>query len=597
MNENILSKLRDIFLYDAANPMLFNSGIFFVLFILFIIYYAFQHKNRLSITLFVIVFSVFFYYKSSGLYFVILVFTSITDYAFAIFVHKAVKKSWKRFWLIIAVWLSLGILFYFKYTNFVLENFVNLIKLIGDFPLITEFLKNTSTDAFKSFSDIASNNFQAFDIFLPIGISFYTFQSISYVLDVYQKKLEPTKNFLDYAFFLSFFPQLVAGPIVKANLFLPQLKQKITISKIAVWTGFWFIIIGLFKKAVIADYIAQYNDFVFAAPGTYSGFENLMAVLGYTLQIYGDFSGYSDIAIGLGMVMGFDLGLNFNFPYKSLNITDFWRRWHISLSSWLRDYLYIQLGGNKKGKWKMYRNLFLTMFLGGLWHGANWKFVVWGSMHGIGLAVHKALGKVLGKIPNVIPVKFVSWLLTFVFVITLWIFFRANDIAESSAKTIIKDGIDYEFSSQIIAETDTTKTVRVLFTENNVAKDTLIQTLEYVKGSKVKIKEELEGTDKVLTVSIMEDAYSVALTMIKQILTDTSIKKYAIPFWKAHQLWVILILIGFLMHVSPTVLTNKIIDIFVKSPYIAKLVIFILVVQIVIQLKSEDVVPFIYFQF
>jgi hypothetical protein len=402
---------------------------------------------------------------------------------------------------------------------------------------------------------------------------------------------------LDYAFFLSFFPQLVAGPIVKANLFLPQLKQKITISKIAVWTGFWFIIIGLFKKAVIADYIAQYNDFVFAAPGTYSGFENLMAVLGYTLQIYGDFSGYSDIAIGLGMVMGFDLGLNFNFPYKSLNITDFWRRWHISLSSWLRDYLYIQLGGNKKGKWKMYRNLFLTMFLGGLWHGANWKFVVWGSMHGIGLAVHKALAKVLGKIPNVIPVKFVSWLLTFVFVITLWIFFRANDIAESSAKTIIKDGIDYEFSSQIIAETDTTKTVRVLFTENNVAKDTLIQTLEYVKGSKVKIKEELEGTDKVLTVSIMEDAYSVALTMIKQILTDTSIKKYAIPFWKAHQLWVILILIGFLMHVSPTVLTNKIIDIFVKSPYIAKLVIFILVVQIVIQLKSEDVVPFIYFQF
>lgn len=597
MRDNILDKLKDIFLYDSANPMIFNSGVFFILFILFIIYYAFQYKNKTSVTVFVILFSIFFYYKSSGLYFGILIFTSITDYSFAIFVNKAAKKFWKKFWLILAVWSSLGILFYFKYTNFVLENFVNFIKLLGDFPLITEFIRNTNTDAFKSFSDIANNNFQPFDIFLPIGISFYTFQSISYVLDVYQKKLKPTKNFLDYAFFLSFFPQLVAGPIVKANLFLPQLRKKITISKTAVWTGFWLIIIGLFKKAVIADYIAQYNDFVFAAPGSYSGFENLMAVLGYTLQIYGDFSGYSDMAIGLGMIMGFDLGINFNFPYKALNITDFWRRWHISLSSWLRDYLYIQLGGNRKGKWKMYRNLFITMFLGGLWHGANWKFVVWGSMHGIGLAVHKAFSGFLEKIPNYIPVRFISWTITFIFVITLWVFFRANDISKSSSKHIINNGADYEIASQIVANTDTSKTIRVLFSENNVATDTVIQTLSAFRGDKVKITEKIEGNNKIITINIMENAYKVAITMIKQVIFDTNIKKYALPFWKAHQVWVILMLVGFLMHASPTKLTNKIIDIFVKSPYIVKLVLFIIVVQLVIQFKSEDVVPFIYFQF
>lgn len=597
MTEDVIAKLKDIFLYDSASPLLFNSGTFLILLILFLIYYAVTYKNKVSVTIFVILFSVFFYYKSSGLYFVILVFTSITDYSFALMIKKAEKNAWRKLWLILSVWSSLGILFYFKYTNFFLENFVYLIQFFGDFPLITDTIQSIDTDVFKSFSEIVAGNFQTLDIFLPIGISFYTFQSISYVLDVYQRKLEPTRNFLDYAFFLSFFPQLVAGPIVKAHHFLPQLRTKIIISKTAVWTGLWLIIIGLFKKAVIADYISQYNDFVFAAPGAYSGFENLMAVLGYTLQIYGDFSGYSDMAIGLGLIMGFDLGKNFNFPYKSLNITDFWRRWHISLSSWLRDYLYIQLGGNRKGKWKMYRNLFITMFLGGLWHGANWKFIVWGSMHGIGLAVHKALSDVLKKVPDVIPVKIISWTLTFIFVIVLWIFFRASDIPESTYKTTIVGAAQQDFVSQVIDKTDSSKTVMVLLLEENIVTDTIIQTLKAEKGSKVRIFDTDTGSDKTLSINVMIDASEVAFSMIKQILTDTNFKKYTIPFWQAHKLWVILMIIGFTMHASPVRLTDKIIDLFVKSPYIVKLVLFIIVVQSVIQLRSEDVVPFIYFQF
>ena len=595
--DNILQKLGELLLYDASSPMLFNSGAFFILFILFIITYALIHKNRISVTIFVILFSVFFYYKSSGIYLVILVFTSITDYSFALAVNKALKTSWKKFWVFLATGSSLGILAFFKYTNFFLENIVNIIKYFGDFQTVVSFIQNIDVISFKSFSEIIQNNFQPLDIFLPIGISFYTFQSISYVIDVYRKKLPPTRNFLDYAFFLSFFPQLVAGPIVKANLFLPQLKKKITISRQAVWGGLWLIMIGLFKKAVIADYISQYNDFVFAAPHTYSGFENLMAVLGYALQIYGDFSGYSDMAIGLAMLMGFDLGINFNYPYKSLNITDFWRRWHISLSSWLRDYLYIPLGGNRKGTFKMYRNLFITMFLGGLWHGANWKFVVWGSMHGLALAVHKFFSKSLDKVPDIFPVKFISWLFTFIFVITLWIFFRAADTPETTVKVVVKNAAYYDFSSQVISSDDSTKTVQVNFYEDGIARDTVTRTLYFEKGSKIRIFEKNIANDKEISINVMIDAYKVALTMIKQVLFDTDIFKWAVPFWKAHKLWVVLMLIGFIMHASPLKLTDKIYDSYIKSHYFVKLILFIIIVQIVIQFQSEDVVPFIYFQF
>ena len=486
---NMKEFLSQLFIYDSQSPLLFNSGSFFVLFTVFVVIYALIKGNRLSVTLYVIAFSFFFYYKSSGWYFLILVFTAITDWGFAILIDKTENQKLRKFWLLLALFMSLGLLAYFKYTNFLAFNIAQLLQ----------------------------TNFQPLDIFLPVGISFYTFQSVSYVLDVYWKKLKPSQNILDYAFFLSFFPQLVAGPIVKANLFLPQLEKKITITRQAMYSGLYLVIMGLIKKAVIADYIAQYNDLVFADPTHYSGFENLMAVYGYTLQIYMDFSGYSDMAIGLGLMMGFDFGVNFLLPYQSKNITEFWRRWHISLSSWLRDYLYIPLGGNRKGKIRTYINLFITMFLGGLWHGASWKFVFWGAWHGIGLAIHKFLKKKLDAIPNTYVVTFLSWFVTFHFVIFLWIFFRA-------------------------------------------------------------------------------ESFQVAWQMIAQIATQMDLA-YIAPFVSVRSTWIIMLIVGYIMHSFSLQYAERTTQKFVDSPYWLKIAFFIIAVQLVIQFQSEDVQPFIYFQF
>ena len=541
-----------------------------------------MHKNRLSVTLFVIGFSLLFYYKSSGWYLWILVFTTITDFSFALAITEAKKKIYKQVWLFLSVGVSLGILFYFKYTNFFLGNF----------------------------HAVMGNNFQPLDIFLPIGISFYTFQSISYVLDVYWEKLKPTKNILDYAFFLTFFPQLVAGPIVKANLFLPQLRKPIKIKKDWVYAGLWLIVVGMFKKAVIADYIAQYNDLVFKDPSHYSGFENLMAVFGYTLQIYCDFSGYSDMAIGLGKLMGFDLGINFNFPYKARNITDFWRRWHISLSSWLRDYLYIPLGGNRKGKVRMYINLFITMFLGGLWHGASWKFVFWGACHGLALAVHKAFKKnMLDKIPDKLPSNSISWVVTFIFVIFLWIFFRAGDIPhevykfnqeivqdqELVASIIYKDGknsLDIKFvkdSAVVRSE------IIPIVIEDTISVKTKKQKINYKENNLV-INRDTTANVETIKVSRIENGYSVAWSMISKIVTDTDFA-YAWPFIKARYTWFIFVVIGFLMHTISSGQNEKIMQGFVRAPYILKILIFIVLIQLVVQFKPEGVQPFIYFQF
>jgi len=512
---DFLYRLSELFTYNPSRPMLFNSGAFVLLFFAFMIIYTIIYKKRLVFTLYVIAFSLLFYYKSSGIYFLLLVLTTITDYSFAAFLYRAKEKSWRVFWMIMGVIPSLALLGYFKYTNFFLFNW----------------------------SLIAGNNFQPLDIFLPVGISFYTFQSVSYVLDVYWGKLKPTKSILEYAFFLSFFPQLVAGPIVKAHHFIPQLKKTPKITKQLLYGGMWLVMIGLFKKAVIADYIAQYNDLIFAAPDNYSGFENLMAIYGYTLQIYLDFSGYSDMAIGFGMMLGFDLGVNFRLPYQSRNITEFWRKWHISLSTWLRDYLYIPLGGNRKGKIRTYINLMITMLLGGLWHGANWKFVFWGAMHGIALAIHKAFSTPLKKLSDTIPTRFISWFITFHFVIFLWIFFRAVDIERPQVVTVMENGV----------------------------------ATEYVENVTI-------------------DAFVVSWMMVKQVFTDFDIT-FAKHFWDARSLWVILVLIGFAMHLVPLKILDKLPDLFVKTPYVLKIIIFIVLVQLVIQLQNTDVQPFIYFQF
>jgi len=260
---------------------------------------------------------------------------------------------------------------------------------------------------------------------------------MSYTLDIYFGKLEPIRSFADFAFFVSFFPQLVAGPILRASQFIPQINARLSLDKDRIAQALVLIFAGLIKKGVIADYISlNFVDRVFDNPALFSGVENLLAVYGYGLQIYCDFSGYSDIAIGLATLMGFHLPANFNSPYRATSITDFWRRWHISLSSWLRDYLYIPLGGNRKGKVRTYINLLLTMLLGGLWHGASWNFVFWGGIHGVALAIDKFFIrlKLLQRVSNQYVqnfLKLLGVLLTFNFVSFAWIFFRSQSFSSA----------------------------------------------------------------------------------------------------------------------------------------------------------------------
>lgn len=409
---NILQLLT----YDPKAPMLFSSGLFWVLFLIFLPIYAFLKGSKWKMVTFVVCFSLYFYYKSSGIFFLMLIGTSLVDWSLSHIIYRLKIRNARLLFMWISICFSLSILGYFKYSNFFLWNWNQMVE----------------------------GNFQPYDIILPVGISFYTFQSISYVVDVYKKRIKPTDNWFDYLFFLSFFPALVAGPIVRADYFLPQLAANNPATKENIWGGFWLVIVGIVKKAVIADYIAQYNDLVFNDPSLYTGVQALMGVLGYTMQIYCDFSGYSDMAIGIALIMGFRLGLNFDSPYQSRNLTEFWRRWHISLSSWLRDYVYIPLGGNRKGTIRTYVNNFLTMLIGGLWHGAAWKFIFWGAMHGAGLAVHKACKPWLDKLPNNFIVVFICWLVTFVYVSLLWVFFRAADF-EQSVEIIRNIFVDFDW--------------------------------------------------------------------------------------------------------------------------------------------------------
>lgn len=490
--ENITAAIENIarlFAYDPKAPMLFSSGLFWVLFLIFLPIYALLKGSKWKMVVFVICFSLYFYYKSSGIFFLMLIATSFIDWTLSHIIHR-LKPRWARLsvmWLSITV--SLSILGYFKYANFFLWNWNNMVE----------------------------GNFQPLDIILPVGISFYTFQSISYVVDVYKKRIKPTRSWLDYLFFLSFFPALVAGPIVRADYFLPQIEKNKPATYNDIWGGLWLVIVGMVKKALIADYIAQYNDLIFNDPSLYTGVQTLMGVLGYTMQIYCDFSGYSDMAIGLALIMGFRLGMNFNSPYQSRNLTEFWRRWHISLSSWLRDYVYIPLGGNRKGTVRTYVNNFLTMLIGGLWHGAAWKFVFWGAMHGVGLAVHKACRPWLDRIPNNFVISFIAWLLTFVYVSLLWVFFRAADFSDS---VLIINNIFVDFDWRQIPQ-----------------------------------------------------------------------------FWEARMPWCIMMIALIVFHFVPQKWADGVQMLFIKMNWVLKLIIFMVAVQLIIEFMSEEVAPFIYFQF
>ena len=315
-----ISRLIGVFSYDSQAPMIFSSGFFLWLFTAFISVYVLLTQKNTARILFVTAFSYFFYYKSSGVYFMLLALVTVSDFFLARRMNVTASAVQRKLLVFFSLLINLGLLCYFKYSNF--------------FGTIL--------------ADITGGSFSPIDVFLPVGISFFTFQSLSYTIDVYRKQIEPLNHLMDYAFYVSFFPQLVAGPIVRARDFIPQIRKPLMVTSEMFGRGVFLILCGLFKKSVISDYISvNFVERVFDAPSLYSGVENLVAVYGYALQIYCDFSGYSDMAIGIALLLGFHFNLNFDSPYKSLSITEFWRRWHISLSSWLKDYLYISLGGNR----------------------------------------------------------------------------------------------------------------------------------------------------------------------------------------------------------------------------------------------------------
>lgn len=403
-----MAELLKGLLYSPDNPLFFNSGFFLGFFIVVMLFYPLVVRNFKVRTWYLLIFSLYFYYKTGGLYVILLLVTSAINFVIGAGIHKADSKAQKRWLMLLSLIWNLGSLGYFKYTNFIIET---INQLGGNLPL--------------------------YDIFLPVGISFFTFQTMSYTLDIYFGNLHPIESFADFCFFVSFFPQLVAGPIVRASWFIPQINKKLSLNKDQIASALVLIMAGLIKKGVIADYISiNFVDRVFDAPELFSPLENLLAVYGYGLQIYCDFSGYSDIAIGLATLLGFNLPINFRVPYIATSITDFWRRWHISLSTWLRDYLYIPLGGNRKGKVRQYINLMITMVLGGLWHGASWNFVIWGTLHGIALVVDKLRIGIMGQKEystgaNVL-LKILGWLFTFNFVSFTWIFFRARGLGAAT---------------------------------------------------------------------------------------------------------------------------------------------------------------------
>ena len=406
--DGITDRLQALFAYDASSPLIFSSGLFLFLFAGFLLVYSAFRRAPMARIVYVIAFSLYFYYKSSGIYFLLLVFAAASDFLIARGIYRARFRWTKRWLVVLSVAVNLGMLGYFKYTNFLID-ISN--QLFGQ--------------GFLQFQNI----------FLPVGISFFVFQSMSYTIDIYRGQLKPLSNWLDYLFYLSFFPQLVAGPIVRARDFIPQIRQNpVVVTREMFGTGIYLITIGLFKKAVISDYISlNFVDRIFDDPALYSGMECLAAVYGYALQIYCDFSGYSDMAIGLALLLGFRFPKNFDAPYHSATITEFWRRWHISLSMWLRDYLYISLGGNRKGRLRTYFNLLVTMVLGGLWHGAAIRFVLWGTLHGVALALHKLWlsvvpgAKVSGYQMHPIS-RLAGILVTFHLVCFGWLLFRADSM-------------------------------------------------------------------------------------------------------------------------------------------------------------------------
>lgn len=393
--------------------MLFNS-LNFALFLplVFVLYWFFVNKNIKLQNILLLIASYFFYSCWDWRFIFLLIFSTLLDYLSGIQIEKSTKSQQKKIWFWLSIVINLGFLGVFKYFNFFAESLRDLISIFG-FQV----------------------NLWSLKIILPIGISFYTFHGLSYVIDIYKNRIKAEKNFVDYAIFVSFFPLLVAGPIERATHLLPQIKSKRNFNYQRAVDGLRQILWGLFKKIVIADNCAIQANLIFDNSAEYSGSTLVMGAIFFAFQIYGDFSGYSDIALGTARLFGIELLQNFSFPYFSRDIAEFWRRWHISLSSWFKDYLYIPLGGSKGSKWIQVRNTFIVFSVSGLWHGANWTFIIWGLLNAVYFLPLLLLNRnrnnmeivaVNSRLPS--TKEFIMMIITFGFTVFAWIFFRANNL-------------------------------------------------------------------------------------------------------------------------------------------------------------------------
>lgn len=622
----MLDFLQHIFAFDPNSPLLFTQFYFWAFFAIVYALFSLLHSKRLLRNSYLLFVSLFFYYKTSGLAILILLFITLSDFFIAKRIDSNTKDWKRRLWLIISVTIDLGLLAYFKYAYF----FTNMVNdLFGsDFRVfdIFSWIGNQITQ---------SNRFDIDNIVLPVGISFYIFQVISYTADVYNRRIKPVTNILDFGFYVSFFPQLVAGPIVRASEFIPQLYKPFHLSRRQFGIAVFWILNGLIKKIVLSDYIAtNFIDRVFDNPLLFSGFENTMALIAYSMQVYADFSGYTDIAIGVAMLMGFYLPKNFDSPYKAKNPQEFWRRWHMSLSRWLKTYLYIPLGGNRNatfgtyfwiitiaaialilsGSWwafgmtltiglvvalvgvfvpqrrkKIYANLnsFITMLLGGLWHGASWNFMIWGGLNGIGMIINKLwrdmswhlrmMVMVLITICvfiihyfNPIPiVNLAFWWLTILTVATLirYIynqlhFLIRHDYVDGRAATV---------SGNVWA---------------------IAQTFIFISFTRLFFR----SSSNLDPATANKEAWETATNMVNQIGSAwdlTIVPDICLEYWKVFAL----VVVGLTIHWLPTNLKRRYRITFAALPIPVMVIIICIVVFVLYQFVTADLQPFIYFQF
>ncbi len=432
--EQLSEIVKNLLRYDPDNPLSYTGLAFWIAFTAFLGIYTVIYKRKRFRIIYLLAISWFIYYLMNGIFLFLLILSCGTNFLFGLLINRYRRT---KVWLWVSILFNLFVLGYFKYAYFFTDS-VN--KIFHSRFEVFNWAGWLINGAIGNLADLHL-------ILLPVGISFYTFQAISYLADVHSKKVEALHNPLDFSFYISFFPQLVAGPIVRASAFIPQIYQKFHLSKEEFSHAVFLITKGLVKKMVIADFLAvNFIDRVYEAPLSFSGLENLLAVYAYSIQIYCDFSGYTDIAIGLALILGFKIPVNFNSPYLANSLTDFWHRWHISLSLWLKDYLYVPLGGNRKGKLRTYLNLMVTMLLGGLWHGANIRFLIWGTIHGVALVVEKVFRSVRRASKRQRWKKILYTLITFHIVSFAWIFFRAKD-QETIRQMLFQ--LKYHFSPHI----------------------------------------------------------------------------------------------------------------------------------------------------